>query len=307
VHGGLRYLQNGDVRLVYEALRERQRLLRNAPHLVGSCRSSSRCSARTGSSKKIAKALGSAMWMYDLTGGPASASCTSGSPRPRRLAHMPDAARRAARRGLPLLRRQRRRRPPHPHHRPHRRRSTTAPWRQPRAASSSWCDDGGRRRRRCRRRHRRADGRASRCGPRWWSTPPACGPTRSAPSTGAPRHHPAGQGHPPHRAVVAGAQRHRRDHPGPEGQALGVRRAVGPRPDGTFEFTYIGTTDTDYDGPLDDPQCTRRRRLRAAGHQPLAHRHDHPRRRDRACGPGLRRWSSAARVGRTADLSRRHR
>ena len=30
----LRYLQNGDVRLVYEALRERQRLLRNAPHLV---------------------------------------------------------------------------------------------------------------------------------------------------------------------------------------------------------------------------------------------------------------------------------
>src|SRR5680860_340527 len=34
VHGGLRYLQQGDVRLVYQALRERQRLLRNAPHLV---------------------------------------------------------------------------------------------------------------------------------------------------------------------------------------------------------------------------------------------------------------------------------
>src|SRR5580765_5603437 len=34
VHGGLRYLQNGDVRLVYEALHERQRLRRNAPHLV---------------------------------------------------------------------------------------------------------------------------------------------------------------------------------------------------------------------------------------------------------------------------------
>ena len=34
VHGGLRYLQNGDIRLVYEALRERQRLRRNAPHLV---------------------------------------------------------------------------------------------------------------------------------------------------------------------------------------------------------------------------------------------------------------------------------
>ncbi len=34
VHGGLRYLQQGDVRLVYQALRERQILRRNAPHLV---------------------------------------------------------------------------------------------------------------------------------------------------------------------------------------------------------------------------------------------------------------------------------
>src|SRR5262245_29808612 len=34
IHGGLRYLQQGDVRLVYEALAERQRLRRNAPHLV---------------------------------------------------------------------------------------------------------------------------------------------------------------------------------------------------------------------------------------------------------------------------------
>src|SRR5256885_12264568 len=34
VHGGLRYLQQREVRLVYEALAERQRLLRNAPHLV---------------------------------------------------------------------------------------------------------------------------------------------------------------------------------------------------------------------------------------------------------------------------------
>ena len=30
----------------------------------------------------------------------------------------------------------------------------------------------------------------------------------------------------------------------------------GERPDGTFEHTYVGTTDTDYDGPLDDPPCT---------------------------------------------------
>ncbi|MFT3854927.1 MAG: FAD-dependent oxidoreductase [Ilumatobacteraceae bacterium] len=30
----------------------------------------------------------------------------------------------------------------------------------------------------------------------------------------------------------------------------------GERPDGTFEHSYVGTTDTDYDGPLDAPQCT---------------------------------------------------
>jgi glycerol-3-phosphate dehydrogenase len=30
----------------------------------------------------------------------------------------------------------------------------------------------------------------------------------------------------------------------------------GRRPDGTFEHVYVGTTDTDYVGPLDDPQCT---------------------------------------------------
>ena len=34
VHGGIRYLQQGDVKLVWQALRERRNLLRNAPHLV---------------------------------------------------------------------------------------------------------------------------------------------------------------------------------------------------------------------------------------------------------------------------------
>ena len=34
VHGGVRYLEKGDVGLVMEALRERGLLLRNAPHLV---------------------------------------------------------------------------------------------------------------------------------------------------------------------------------------------------------------------------------------------------------------------------------
>src|SRR6185369_14643435 len=34
VHGGLRYLEHGELRLVHESMRERRRLLHNAPHLV---------------------------------------------------------------------------------------------------------------------------------------------------------------------------------------------------------------------------------------------------------------------------------
>jgi len=70
VHGGLRYLQQGDVRLVYQALRERQRLLSNAPHLVSVLPFLIPILTKDGPvSKKIAKALRSALWMYDLTGG----------------------------------------------------------------------------------------------------------------------------------------------------------------------------------------------------------------------------------------------
>jgi glycerol-3-phosphate dehydrogenase len=70
VHGGLRYLQQGDIRLVYQALHERQRLLRNAPHLVNVLPFLIPVLTKDGPvSKKIAKALRSALWMYDLTGG----------------------------------------------------------------------------------------------------------------------------------------------------------------------------------------------------------------------------------------------
>ncbi|QGG95592.1 glycerol-3-phosphate dehydrogenase/oxidase [Actinomarinicola tropica] len=70
VHGGLRYLQQGDVRLVYEALAERQRLRRNAPHLVKVLPFLLPIFTRDGLfNRKLAWALGKAMWMYDLTGG----------------------------------------------------------------------------------------------------------------------------------------------------------------------------------------------------------------------------------------------
>ena len=81
----------------------------------------------------------------------------------------------------------------------------------------------------------------------------------------------------------------------------------GPLPDGTFEHTYIGTTDTDYDGPLDDPQCTAEdiayvlRALNAAvttGIEPSD---------ITGTWAGLRPLVKASEAGaRTADLSRRH-
>lgn len=71
VHGGLRYLQQGDIALVYEALRERQILMRNAPHLVEVLPFMLPVLTGRGSPvpRKLARVLGSAMWAYDLTGG----------------------------------------------------------------------------------------------------------------------------------------------------------------------------------------------------------------------------------------------
>jgi glycerol-3-phosphate dehydrogenase len=73
VHGGLRYLQQKEFRLVYEALAERQRLLRLAPHLVKPLpflipvfASGLAGQARA---RAYARGVGTALWMYDATGG----------------------------------------------------------------------------------------------------------------------------------------------------------------------------------------------------------------------------------------------
>ncbi len=69
-HGGLRYLQQGEVGLVYQALRERRRLLRNAPHLVEILPFLIPMFGKGGViPAKISRLLGLAMWGYDLTGG----------------------------------------------------------------------------------------------------------------------------------------------------------------------------------------------------------------------------------------------
>jgi glycerol-3-phosphate dehydrogenase len=70
VHGGIRYLQQREFALVYEGLRERHLALENAPHLVRLLPFLIPIFAKDGLiDRRIARALGFAMWMYDLTGG----------------------------------------------------------------------------------------------------------------------------------------------------------------------------------------------------------------------------------------------
>ena len=70
VHGGIRYLQQREFRLVYENLVERQRLLDNAPHLVSPLPFLIPLFGRDGVvAKAVARSYSSALWLYDLTGG----------------------------------------------------------------------------------------------------------------------------------------------------------------------------------------------------------------------------------------------
>ncbi len=70
VHGGIRYLQQREFALVYEGLAERQRALRNAPHLVRVLPFLIPILSKDGLvDPRVARALGAALWMYDLTGG----------------------------------------------------------------------------------------------------------------------------------------------------------------------------------------------------------------------------------------------
>lgn len=70
VHGGLRYLSSHDYRLVYEALAERQRLIHNAPYLVHPLPFLIPLFGKDGTvAKGVAKAYSTALWLYDVTGG----------------------------------------------------------------------------------------------------------------------------------------------------------------------------------------------------------------------------------------------
>ena len=70
MHGGIRYLQQKEVGLVYEALAERQMLRTTAPHLVRVLPFLLPVFTRDGLLPgKLARILGATMWVYDLTGG----------------------------------------------------------------------------------------------------------------------------------------------------------------------------------------------------------------------------------------------
>ena len=65
VHGGLRYVSQGELGLVAQALSERRRLLANAPHLVRPLP----FVLPLAGSRAAARSVGTALWLYDLAGG----------------------------------------------------------------------------------------------------------------------------------------------------------------------------------------------------------------------------------------------
>jgi glycerol-3-phosphate dehydrogenase len=70
VHGGIRYLQQREIGLVYEALAERQILRKTAPHLVRVLPFLLPVFTKNGLlPRRVARLLGTLMWGYDLTGG----------------------------------------------------------------------------------------------------------------------------------------------------------------------------------------------------------------------------------------------
>src|SRR4029077_12859187 len=66
IHGGLRYLEHGELGLVRESLRERRRLLRDRPHLVNPLQF---LLALDGSRHRSALRVRKGLWLYRQRGG----------------------------------------------------------------------------------------------------------------------------------------------------------------------------------------------------------------------------------------------
>ena len=306
IHGGLRYLKD-DPRLVYQALRERKRLRGNAPHLVKVLPFMLPVLTKDGVvSRKIARALGSAMWMYDLTGGWRIGKFHKRLRKSAAFKHLPtmpkdhlasaylyydatadDArlvvtiARTAAAHGAAIA-----------------NRCSVVELAKSSASNGSQVDgavveaDG-------RRFTVRAGVVVNACGV--WSDDiraldEVTHPDSIRPAKGV--------------HITVPWEKVRNDIavviPVPKDKrSLFVVPWV-PLPDGTFRHTYVGTTDTDYDGPLIDPQCTKDdidyvlRALNASVTTGITEADI------TGVWAGLRPLVKAATSGRTADLSRHH-
>ena len=306
VHGGLRYLQQRDYRLVYEALHERQRLLVNAPHLVHPLPFLVPLFGRDGVvAKSVAQAYSVALWTYDLTGGIRIGKRHRRLSAGEALQHVPglrtdqlvasflywdaqadDArltlaiARTAAEHGAVLA-----------------NYSPVVELVEERGrVAGAVLEDGTRIRAAVvvnaggvwSEKVATLDGHAS-------GSPVAIRPAKgihlTVPASKLPCDFAAV-------LSVPGDKRSVFVVPWAADEASG--------PDGPNRFTYIGTTDTDYEGPFEDPECTPddvEYVLRAVNHWTSAN-----------LGPedvtgswaGLRPLISNARSERTADLSRRH-
>ncbi|NND74178.1 MAG: glycerol-3-phosphate dehydrogenase/oxidase [Ilumatobacter sp.] len=90
IHGGIRYLQQFEFRLVYQSLSERQRLLRNAPHLVRVLPFVMAIYTSGGMIPKfLSRLLGPVLWFYDITGGAKIGHKHKRLDRDETIAHMP--------------------------------------------------------------------------------------------------------------------------------------------------------------------------------------------------------------------------
>jgi glycerol-3-phosphate dehydrogenase len=90
IHGGIRYLQQREYALVYENLAERQRLLDNAPHLVTPLPFLVPLFGKSGVvSKTVARSYSWALWAYDVTGGVRIGTRHRKVSRAETLAHFP--------------------------------------------------------------------------------------------------------------------------------------------------------------------------------------------------------------------------
>jgi glycerol-3-phosphate dehydrogenase len=305
VHGGLRYLQNGDVRLVYEALRERHRLRHNAPHLVHLLPFLIPIFSKDGLiNPKVARALGSAMWMYDLTGGARIGKLHKRLKRAAAVAHMPtlpedrlaggylyyDAAADDARLTLTVARTA-----ALDHGAVVVNHTKVVQLRHDDAGhvSGAVVEADGRR--------VEVTARAIVNAAGVWSDEVRGLDEGENPDTIRP----AKGIH-----ITVPWEKVRNDIavvvPVPKDKRSVFVVPWLPNGDGTFQLTYIGTTDTDYAGPIDDPQCTQDdveyllRAINFSVREPLS--------ATDVVGTwaGLRPLVKAATSGRTADLSRRH-